>query len=194
LPRTAKPHVLLDTTNGEVEIELDATKAPISVKNFLGYVDSGFYNNTIFHRVIPGFMVQGGGFTEKMGRKTKAPIKNEADNGLLTRAAPGHGPHLEVNSATSQFFINVTDNDFLNQASVTSPMFGKVVKAWTWSTSSSTPHHQQGMQDVPKDPCHQVGQTPRLTAGARRGGLTCRPNDGPCRNRETSCFIAVSKN
>ena len=77
------PHVLLDTTNGQIEIELDPVKAPISTKNFLQYVDSGFYNNTIFHRVIPGFMAQGGGFTQQMQQKdTKAPIKNEASNGL----------------------------------------------------------------------------------------------------------------
>ena len=75
-PATA-PHVLLETTNGQIEIELDAVKAPISTKNFLEYVDKGFYNNTIFHRVIPGFMVQGGGFTQQMQQKdTNAPIRN----------------------------------------------------------------------------------------------------------------------
>ncbi|MDG5734503.1 peptidylprolyl isomerase, partial [Acinetobacter baumannii] len=77
------PHVLLDTSFGQIEVELDPVKAPISSKNFLQYVDSGFYNNTIFHRVIPGFMVQGGGFTEQMVQKnTKDPIRNEASNGL----------------------------------------------------------------------------------------------------------------
>src|SRR3989338_4072125 len=78
-----KPHVLLNTSQGAIEIELEADKAPISVKNFLAYVDSGYYNGTIFHRVIPGFMVQGGGFTPDMAQKTtQASIKNEADNGL----------------------------------------------------------------------------------------------------------------
>ena len=77
------PHVLISTTNGDIEIELDPVKAPISTKNFLAYVDKGFYTNTIFHRVIPGFMVQGGGFTQQMSQKpTEAPIKNEASNGL----------------------------------------------------------------------------------------------------------------
>ncbi len=77
------PHVLISTTNGDIEIELDPVKAPISTKNFLAYVDKGFYTNTIFHRVIPGFMVQGGGFTAQMAQKTpKPPIKNEASNGL----------------------------------------------------------------------------------------------------------------
>src|SRR5476651_2275811 len=77
------PHVLLDTTNGQIEIELDPVKAPKSTENFLKYVDSGFYNNTIFHRVIPGFMIQGGGFTQQMVQKeTKEPIKNEHNNGL----------------------------------------------------------------------------------------------------------------
>ena len=77
------PHVLLDTSFGQIEIELDPAKAPISSKNFLDYVDSGFYNNTIFHRVIPGFMAQGGGFTGQMVQKTtRDPIKNEASNGL----------------------------------------------------------------------------------------------------------------
>ena len=80
---TKAPHVLLNTSFGEIEIELDPVKAPISSKNFLEYVDSGFYTNTIFHRVIPGFMVQGGGFTAQMTQKdTKDPIKNEASNGL----------------------------------------------------------------------------------------------------------------
>lgn len=79
----ANSHVLLSTTAGNIEIELDSQKAPVSVKNFLDYVNSGYYNNTIFHRVIPGFMVQGGGFTADMQQKTtNAPIKNEADNGL----------------------------------------------------------------------------------------------------------------
>src|SRR3990167_10405600 len=82
-PAAKAPHVLLETTNGQIEIELDPVKAPISTKNFLAYVDKGFYTNTIFHRVIPGFMVQGGGFTAQMAQKpTEAPIKNEASNGL----------------------------------------------------------------------------------------------------------------
>lgn len=115
----AKPHVLLTTSMGEVEIELEASKAPISVKNFLSYVDSGYYNGTIFHRVIPGFMIQGGGFTPDMQQKdTQASIKNEADNGLLnTRGSLAMARTSVVDSATSQFFINSKDNDFLNNGS-----------------------------------------------------------------------------
>jgi peptidyl-prolyl cis-trans isomerase A (cyclophilin A) len=115
----SKPHVLLTTSLGEVEIELDAGKAPISVKNFLGYVDSGYYNGTVFHRVIPGFMIQGGAFSPDMEQKnTQGSIKNEADNGLLnTRGSLAMARTSAVDSATSQFFINSKDNDFLNHGS-----------------------------------------------------------------------------
>ncbi len=110
------PRVLLNTSLGEIELELEAEKAPISVENFLGYVDSGFYDGTVFHRVIPGFMVQGGGFGEGLNQKpTKAPIKNEADNGLHNvRGTVAMARTQNVNSATSQFFINHRDNDFLD--------------------------------------------------------------------------------
>lgn len=126
--------VKLHTNFGEVTLELDAEKAPITVANFLEYVDSGFYDNTIFHRVIDGFMIQGGGFKQGMSQKpTKEEIKNEADNGLQNNAytiamARTPNPH----SASSQFFINVADNDFLNFSSPTAQgwgycVFGKVV-------------------------------------------------------------------
>ncbi|CAD2257029.1 Peptidyl-prolyl cis-trans isomerase A [Stutzerimonas stutzeri] len=110
------PRVLLTTSLGEIELELEAEKAPVSVENFLGYVDSGFYDGTVFHRVIPGFMVQGGGFGEGLNQKpTKAPIKNEADNGLHNvRGTVAMARTQNVNSATSQFFINHRDNDFLD--------------------------------------------------------------------------------
>lgn len=107
---------ILNTNHGKIEIELDADKAPISVKNFVDYVKSGHYNGTIFHRVINNFMIQGGGFNEEMQQKpTNAEIKNEANNGLKNdkytiAMARTMAPH----SATSQFFINVKDNDFLN--------------------------------------------------------------------------------
>ena len=125
---TKAPHVLLETTNGQIEIELDPVKAPISTKNFLDYVDSGFYNNTIFHRVIPGFMVQGGGFTSQMQQKeTKAPIKNESKNGLHNvRGTLSMARTSVPDSATSQFFINVKDNDFLDSGDGYA-VFGKVV-------------------------------------------------------------------
>jgi peptidyl-prolyl cis-trans isomerase A (cyclophilin A) len=110
------PHVLLNTSMGEIEIELEAEKAPLSVKNFLNYVESGFYDGTVFHRVIPGFMIQGGGFDESMNqKKTGEPIKNEADNGLHNvRGTLAMARTQDVNSATSQFFINHRDNDFLD--------------------------------------------------------------------------------
>lgn len=126
------PHVLLDTTLGDIEIELNTEKAPISVQNFLSYVDSGFYNGVQFHRVIPGFMVQTGGFTADMQQKdTQAPIKNEADNGLHNvRGTLAMARTRDVNSATSQFFINLTDNDFLDNGSrdFGYAVFGKVVR------------------------------------------------------------------
>jgi peptidyl-prolyl cis-trans isomerase B (cyclophilin B) len=120
--------------HGVVTLELDAAKAPKSVANFLAYVAKGHYNGTVFHRVIPGFMIQGGGFDEGMSQKsTDAPITNEADNGLkndkyTVAMARTSDPH----SASSQFFINATNNDFLNFKSPTSSgwgyaVFGKVV-------------------------------------------------------------------
>jgi peptidyl-prolyl cis-trans isomerase B (cyclophilin B) len=130
-----KPRVRLTTTYGDIVLELDREKAPISVENFLGYVQEGFYNGTIFHRVIDGFMIQGGGFTQDFMKKpTHAPIENEADNGLenlrgTIAMARTNMPH----SATAQFFINVVDNDFLNHRSPTPrgwgyAVFGKVVE------------------------------------------------------------------
>jgi len=108
--------VILDTSMGEIHITLDAEKAPITVKNFTDYVEDGFFDGTIFHRVIKNFMIQGGGMTEDMQQKTtKASIENEAKNGLKNKKysiamARTMAPH----SASSQFFINVADNDFLN--------------------------------------------------------------------------------
>lgn len=108
--------VKLHTNHGTITLELDSEKAPETVKNFLDYVTAGHYDNTIFHRVIKGFMIQGGGFEPGMKQKTtREPIKNEADNGLKNVAgtiamARTQAPH----SATAQFFINVTDNDFLD--------------------------------------------------------------------------------
>ncbi|HUG21210.1 peptidylprolyl isomerase [Piscinibacter sp.] len=126
--------VELQTSKGNIRIELDETKAPESVKNFLAYVNKGHYNGTVFHRVIKGFMVQGGGFEPGMKQKpTDAPIKNEANNGLKNdhytlAMARTSDPH----SATAQFFINATDNAFLNFKSESAggwgyAVFGKVV-------------------------------------------------------------------
>lgn len=151
------PHVLLDTSLGQIEVELNAEKAPISTKNFLIYVDSGFYDNTIFHRVIPGFMVQGGGFTEQMAQKqTKDPIRNEASNGLNNvRGTLAMARTSDPNSATSQFFINVADNDFLNPGRDRGyAVFGKVTKGMDVVDQivNSPTTVKKGMRDVPVDP------------------------------------------
>ena len=121
------PVVVLETSQGSIEIELDADKAPVSTQNFLAYVDAGFYDGTIFHRVIPGFMIQGGGFDGKLSQKpTRAPIKNEADNGLKNaRGTLAMARTSDKDSATAQFFINLKDNDFLNQPPGYA-VFGKV--------------------------------------------------------------------
>jgi peptidyl-prolyl cis-trans isomerase B (cyclophilin B) len=128
------PNVLLDTTEGEILIELYPDKAPETVANFLKYVDEGFYKNTIFHRVIKGFMIQGGGLTLKMEEKpTNAPVKNEADNGLKNdRGTIAMARTMDPHSATAQFFINLVDNEFLNYTAPTVQgwgycVFGKVV-------------------------------------------------------------------
>ncbi len=134
MPDTQNPTVLLKTGLGDITLELFADKAPITVKNFLDYVNSGYYDGTIFHRVIDNFMIQGGGFTPDMQPKeTKVQIKNEAANGLsnacgtIAMARTG-----VIDSATSQFFINIKDNSFLNYRD-NSPqgygyaVFGKVI-------------------------------------------------------------------
>jgi peptidyl-prolyl cis-trans isomerase B (cyclophilin B) len=153
--------VKLHTNFGEITLELDAEKAPITVANFLQYVNSGFYDNTIFHRVINGFMIQGGGFEPSMAQKpTKTNIKNEADNGLQNKAytiAMARTPNPD--SASSQFFINISDNDFLDFTAPTSQgwgycVFGKVTagtdvvdKIKQVKTGSKGGH-----QDVPLEP------------------------------------------
>jgi peptidyl-prolyl cis-trans isomerase A (cyclophilin A) len=121
--------VELKTSEGKIQIELWADKAPITVKNFLSYVEEGFYEGTIFHRVIDSFMIQGGGFTADMSqKKPHAPIKNEASNGLKNdRGTIAMARTNVVDSATSQFFINVKDNDPLNHRDDTPPGFGYAV-------------------------------------------------------------------
>ena len=125
--------VKLHTNHGIITLELDAEKAPVTVANFLAYVESGHYDNTVFHRVIDGFMIQGGGFEPGMNQKpTGEQIKNEADNGLKNdRGTIAMARTANPNSATSQFFINVADNDFLNYKDRTPQgagyaVFGKV--------------------------------------------------------------------
>jgi peptidyl-prolyl cis-trans isomerase B (cyclophilin B) len=126
--------VRLQTSFGVITIDLDAAKAPKTVENFLAYVKSGHYDNTLFHRVINGFMIQGGGFEPGMRQKTtQAPIVNEANNGLRNmRYTIAMARTSDPNSATAQFFINVADNDFLNHTAPTEKgwgycVFGKVV-------------------------------------------------------------------
>ena len=153
-----QPHVLLDTSFGQIEVELDAVKAPISTQNFLAYVDKGYYNNTAFHRVIPGFMVQGGGFTKEMREKQAgSPIKNEADNGLRNVRGTLAMARTQVkDSATSQFFINQKDNAFLDHGGrdFGYAVFGKVVKGMEIvdQISNVPTTTSRGMRDVPSDP------------------------------------------
>jgi len=126
---TKNPVVVMKTSKGTMTIELYADKAPATVENFLGYVDENFYDGTIFHRVMPGFMIQGGGFTPDMKQKaTHAPVRNEADNGLKnTRGTLAMARTSDVNSATAQFFINVVDNAFLNHRGKTPEGYGYCV-------------------------------------------------------------------
>jgi len=125
------PVVIMSTSKGDIKIELFKDKAPITVENFLSYVNDGFYDGTIFHRVIPNFMIQGGGFTPDFSQKpTKPPIKNEAKNGLKNeRGTLAMARTQVVDSATSQFFINLVDNSFLDNGArdYGYAVFGKVI-------------------------------------------------------------------
>lgn len=152
------PRVIMETSMGKIVIELDRAKAPISVENFLAYVDSGFYNGTLFHRVIPKFMIQGGGMEPGMKQKrtTRAPIKNEATNGLKNlRGTLAMARTNDPHSATAQFFINVVDNGFLDhpgQSGWGYAVFGKVVEGMdTVDKIKAVPTGQVGPHgDVPK--------------------------------------------
>ncbi len=158
-PAAKNPVVVMKTSLGDVKIELDPQKAPITVKNFLEYVKSGFYSGTIFHRVIPGFMIQGGGFTVDMQEKqTRAPIKNEGGNGLkndrgtIAMARTGY-----PDSATAQFFINVVNNDGLNRPAPDGygyAVFGKVISGMDVvdKIAKVKTVMRMGMQDVPEAP------------------------------------------
>ncbi len=125
------PVVIISTSKGDIKVELFKNEAPVTVENFLSYVNDGFYDGTIFHRVILSFMIQGGGFTPDFAQKpTKAPIKNEANNGLKNdRGTLAMARTQVVDSATSQFFINLVNNDFLNNGArdYGYAVFGKVV-------------------------------------------------------------------
>ena len=153
--------VRMQTTMGDIILDLDAEKAPVTVENFLAYVESGFFDGTIFHRVIKNFMIQGGGFTAKMDeKKTKPSIKNEAGNGLKNgKGTIAMARTQEVNSATSQFFINVADNDFLDHRDKSPNGFGyavfgkvregmEIVEAISKLDTGNAGFHQ----DVPRQP------------------------------------------
>ncbi|MGR8933427.1 MAG: peptidylprolyl isomerase [Gammaproteobacteria bacterium] len=154
-----QPKVKLQTSLGAVTIQLDAAKAPVSAENFLSYVKEGFYDGTIFHRVIPGFMAQGGGFTPDLQQKTThKPIKNEADNGLKNkRGSIAMARTNDPNSATAQFFINYKDNSFLDYASPSPSgwgyaVFGEVVSGMdVVDAMAQVKTGNRGMhQDVPQ--------------------------------------------
>lgn len=152
------PRVLLNTSHGDIELELNAEAAPISVENFLRYADAGHYDGLIFHRVIPGFMIQGGGFDANMRQRAVGqPIKNEADNGLKNDRYTVAMARTQVrDSATSQFFINLTSNDFLNHGSrdFGYAVFGKVIAGeHVVETIAKVPTgNQGGHQNVPQNP------------------------------------------
>jgi peptidyl-prolyl cis-trans isomerase A (cyclophilin A) len=154
----ANPSVSVETTKGSFTIELDAEHAPVSVDNFLRYVKDGSYVGSIFHRIIPGFMVQGGGFTQDMQRlPTYAPIQNEASNGLQNlRGSIAMARTQDPNSATRQFFINLVDNGFLDygQRPPGYAVFGKVTSGFDVIASmSSVKTGSRGyMRDVPEEP------------------------------------------
>lgn len=149
--------VVFSTSLGDITIELYPDKAPVTVENFLKYVDDGFFDGTIFHRVIPGFVIQGGGMTEDMTNKpTRAPIKNEADNGLKNlRGTLSMARTQDVSSATSQFFINLADNAFLDHGTrdFGYAVFAKVVEGMDIVDKiASVETGNRGMhQDVPVD-------------------------------------------
>jgi len=151
--------VKLTTTLGEIIIQLNTEKAPVSSANFLTYVNEGFYNGTIFHRIIPGFMAQGGGFDTSFNQKAvHAPIKNEANNGLAnSRSTIAMARTNDPNSATAQFFINYKDNSFLNHTSPTASgwgyaVFGEVIEGMDVvdAMAKQATGNRGGHQDVPK--------------------------------------------
>lgn len=155
------PRVLLSTSSGDITLELDGVKAPATIENFLSYANAGFFDGTIFHRVIPGFMIQGGGFAAEMQQKSaNRPIANEAGNGLKNdRGTIAMARTSDPHSASSQFFINLAKNDFLNHKAQTGAgwgyaVFGKVVEGMEVvdaiagvATGNHGPH-----SDVPREP------------------------------------------
>ena len=149
--------ITIKTNHGDIKVELFDEKAPITCENFRQYVADGFFNDTIFHRVIPNFMIQGGGMEADMSqKKTRAPIKNEADNGESNRRGTlAMARTMDVNSATAQFFINLRDNDFLDHGTrdFGYAVFGKVVDGMDVvdAIAAVPTGNKGGHQDVPVD-------------------------------------------
>jgi cyclophilin family peptidyl-prolyl cis-trans isomerase len=170
------PKVLMQTSLGNITLELNAEKAPGSVANFLQYVDDGYYDGTVFHRVIDGFMIQGGGFTADIERKpgSRDPIQNEADNGLKNlRGTLAMARTNQPHSATAQFFVNLVDNGFLdfrekNRRGWGYTVFGKVTDGMDVLdkiAKLSTTARPNGMRDVPIEP-PVIKSMSRIAAGA----------------------------
>ena len=160
-PAPGNPVVLVSTSFGDVTVELFKDRAPVSVENFLGYVEEGFYPGTIFHRVVSGFVVQGGGFTANMTEKaTRPPIQNEATNGLRNlRGTVAMARTQSLRSATSQFYFNVSSNPDLDHQGFSPRDFGYAVFGRVLSgmdvvdrISAVPTHVSAGMEDVPVDP------------------------------------------
>jgi peptidyl-prolyl cis-trans isomerase A (cyclophilin A) len=147
--------IQVETNLGNFTIELFEKEAPLSAANFRAYIDSGFFDGTIFHRIVPGFVIQGGGFTEDMSqKKTNAPVKNEADNGLKnSRGTLSMARTNDINSATSQFFVNLKDNDFLDHSrgNFGYAVFGKVTQGMDVidKIAAVKTGRKKGMDDVP---------------------------------------------
>jgi peptidyl-prolyl cis-trans isomerase B (cyclophilin B) len=154
--QSENPKVQMRTSHGEITLELDAAKAPVTVENFLGYVRDGFYDGTIFHRVIDGFMIQGGGFTPEMQQKpTGAPIENEAGNGLRNeRGTVAMARTSNPDSATAQFFINHKDNDFLNHRS-------KDRRGWGYAVFGKVTDGMTVVDDIAATPTGPAGPLPK---------------------------------
>ncbi|MDZ7750074.1 MAG: peptidylprolyl isomerase [Gammaproteobacteria bacterium] len=155
------PRVNIQTSMGDIVVELHDARAPATVENFLSYVKDGFYEGTVFHRVIDGFMIQGGGMTADLRKKpTRAPVMNEADNGLKNdKGTLAMARTSDPHSATAQFFINVADNDFLNHSGKTPrgwgyAVFGRVVTGMevVERIEAVPTGRQRGMGDVPREP------------------------------------------
>ncbi len=150
--------IRFETTLGNFTVELFGDKAPVSAENFLKYVDEGFFDGTVFHRIVPGFVIQGGGFTEDMSqKKNHPPIKNEADNGVKnTRGTLSMARTNDINSATSQFFVNLKDNDFLDNSrgNFGYAVFGKVAEGMDVidKIAAVKTGRRKGFEDVPLDP------------------------------------------